>query len=104
MSRSEQGWAALTRAIEQFEGIRENLARSMRAEAVSSDGSVRVLASAEHPYAISIDTDRASYLEPEVIEANVLRTHNQAHQQLQDQILAALPGERTGTQSREAVK
>lgn len=104
MSRSDQGWAALTQAIEHFEGIRENLARSMSAEAVSSDGLVRVLASAEHPYTISIDTDRASYLEPEVIEATVLRTHNQAHQQLQDQLLAALPGEEMGYQPREAVE
>lgn len=91
MSRNEQKSAALHQAIDHFKGIQEGLARSVRAEVVSPDGSVTAVADAERLCSISIDTDRAASLSPEAVESAVLRTHNQAHWQLHEQLLQALP-------------
>lgn len=104
MKRSEQGLAALRQTIDHFKGIQENLAGSMRAEAVSPDGSVTVVADAERPYSISIDTDRAAPLDPSTVESAVIHTHNQAHRQLHEQMFRALPSQISGSRTKEATE
>jgi DNA-binding protein YbaB len=104
MSRSEQGLAALSQTIDHFKGIREDLARSTRVEAVSPDGSITVVADAERPYSISIDTDRAASLDPNAVESAVLHTHNQAHRRLHEQILHALPARMSGARTEETAE